>query len=79
MRFPKIIRYRKGEATTYRKSKLHPFYGVAHRADGKRRMKSIAAYSEASGLAEKKVRELAEGSKVSALTHQPAGDALAAL
>ena len=67
MRFPKLIRHRKCEATLYGKSKRYPFYRVVYRADGKRRMKSIAAYSEARDFAEMKVRELAEGSKVLAL------------
>ncbi len=79
MKFPKVIRHRKSEATIYGKSKLYPFYRVVYRADGKRRMKSIAAYAEARDFAEKKVRELAEGSKVPALTDKQAGDALAAL
>jgi hypothetical protein len=48
-----------------------------YRADGKRRMKSIAAYSEARDFADKKVRELAEGSKVPALTDKQAGDTIA--
>ncbi len=79
MRFPKLIRHRRCEATIYGKSKRYPFYRVVYRADGKRRMKSIAAYAEARDFAEKKVRELAEGSKVPALTDKQAGDALAAL
>jgi hypothetical protein len=79
MRFPKLIRHRKCEATIYGKSKRYPFYRVVYHADGKRPMKSIAAYSEARDFAEKKVRELAEGSKVPALTDKQAGDALAAL
>jgi integrase len=79
VRFPKTIRHRKSEATIYGKSKRYPFYRVVYRADGKRRMKSIAAYSEARDFADKKVRELAEGSKVPALTDKQAGDALAAL
>jgi hypothetical protein len=78
VRFPKIIRHRKSEATIYGKSKRYPFYRVVYRADGKRRMKSIAAYPEARKFADKKVHELAEGSKVPALTDKQAGDALAA-
>ena len=67
------------QATIYGKSKRYPFYRIVYRVDGKRRMKSIAAYSEARDFADAKVRELAEGSKVPALTDKQAGDALAAL
>jgi hypothetical protein len=47
VRFPKVIRHRKSEATIYGKSKRYPFYRVVYRVAGKRRMKSVAAYSEA--------------------------------
>jgi integrase len=79
VRFPKAIRHRKSEATIYGKSKRYPFYRVVCRADGKRRMKSVAGYSDARRFADKKVRELAKGSKVPVLTDKQAGDALAAL
>jgi hypothetical protein len=49
VRFPKVIRHRKSEATIYGKSKRYPFYRVVFRADGKRRMKSIPLLSRRTG------------------------------
>jgi integrase len=79
MRFPKRIRHRRAEAVIYGKSKAYPFYRLAYRVNGRRRMASFATYSEAKGEAEKKVRELAGGSQVAALSAAQARDALAAL
>jgi hypothetical protein len=70
VRFPKIIRHRKSEATIYGESKRYPFYRVVCRADGERRMKSIASYSEARHFADKKVHGLAEGYKIPALAKE---------
>jgi integrase len=79
VKFPKIITHRKLEATIYRKTKSYPFYRVAHRVDGKRRLSSFATYSEAKTAADKMLRALAKGSRAAALTSKQAADALAAL
>ena len=79
MRFPKVIRHRKAEVTIYGKKKAYPFYRVAWRVNGQRRMKHFATYGEAKTEADKKVRDLAKGSQSLALTDGQSGDALAAL
>jgi integrase len=69
-------------ATIYQKSKSYPFYRVVYYLDGRRHMKSFAAYGGKDGAkswSEAKVRELHSGSRVAALTPQQANDALAAL
>ncbi|MEO5803870.1 MAG: tyrosine-type recombinase/integrase [Verrucomicrobiota bacterium] len=78
MKFPKVIKHRKAEVTIYGKKKSYPFYRLAYRVNGKRRMKHFATYGEAKTAADKKVRELSEGSQVAALTAGQARDALAA-
>lgn len=80
MKFPKVIRHRKAEARIYGKSRLYPFYRLSYyAADGKRRLRSFATYSEALTEAERTVRDLAGGNQSAALTAKQAGDALAAL
>ncbi len=79
MKFPKVIKYRKAEATIYRKSKSYPFYRVAAYVHGKRHMASYPTYSAAKEAAEKLVRDIAAGSQAAALTTGQANDALAAL
>ncbi len=80
MRFPKRIRHR-GQvlATIYAKSKSYPAYRLAWRVAGKRRMERFQTYSEAKRRADALVKELAQGSQVTALTDKQAGDTLAAL
>ncbi len=78
MRFPKIIRHRKAEVTIYGKKPAYPFYRVAYRVDGKRRMKTFALYSEACKEADTLVKDLAIGSPVAALSPAQARDAIAA-
>lgn len=81
VRFPKTIKHRRAEATIYGKSKAYPFFRVAYHVDGKRHMKSFAAYSGVDGArqwADKKVREVAAGSKLASLSAGQASDALAA-
>jgi integrase len=77
-----MVKHRRAEAIIYGKSENYPFYRVAYRVDGKRHMKSFAIYGGEDGAkkwAEDKVRELAKGSRVAALTPSEANDALAAL
>ena len=68
MKFPKVIRHRKAEVTIYGKKKAYPFYRLAYRVNGKRRMKSFATFRETKAEADKKVRELSSGSQSLALT-----------
>jgi len=79
MRFPKRIRHR-GQvlATIYGKSKAYPAYRLAWRVTGKRRMERFQTYSEVKRRADALVKELAQGSHVTALTARQATDALAA-
>jgi hypothetical protein len=79
MKFPKVIRHRKAEVTIYGKKKNYPFYRIAYRADGKRLLVNFAKYSLALAAAEKKAKELSEGSPAAALTAAQARDALTAL
>jgi len=79
MKFPKVIRHRKAEVTIYGKKKNYPFYRIAYRADGKRLLVNFAKYSLALAAAEKKAKELSEGSPAAALTASQARDALTAL
>ena len=78
MKFPKVIRHRKAEVTIYGKKPKYPFYRIAYRVAGKRLLRNFSKYGEALKEAEKKVRELAEGSQADALTANQSRDALAA-
>ncbi len=78
MKFPKIIKHRRFEATIYRKSSRYAYYRVAYYAAGKRHIRNYRTYVEALAEAEKKVRELATGSQAAALTAVQSRDALAA-
>ncbi len=79
MKFPKTIRHRKAECKIYGKAKDYAFYRVAWRAGGQRRMKNFRTYSEAKSYADALVKELAQGSQVTALTAGQAADAMTAL
>ena len=76
MKFPKVIRHRKAEVTIYGKRESYPFYRIAYRVNGQRRMKSFATYGEAKTDAKKKARELSEGSQSLALTSKEVTAAL---
>ena len=78
MKFPKIIRHRKAEVTIYGKKPNYPFYRIAYRVAGKRHLRNYSKYGEALQEAEKKVRELADGSQAAALTAVQSRDALTA-
>ena len=68
VRFPKVIRFRRVEATIYGKTKKYPFYWLAYYVAGKRVTRSIKSYGEAKTEAERLVREIADGSQAAALT-----------
>lgn len=77
VKFPKIIRHRKAEVTIYGKKPNYPFYRLCFYASGKRRMKSFNTYAAAKAEAEKKAREMSNGSQSLALTNKEVTAALA--
>jgi hypothetical protein len=79
VRFPKVIKYRRIEATIYCKKPKYDFYGVACCVAGKRHLRHFKTYQEAKNEAERKVREIADGSQAAALNADQSRDALAAL
>jgi hypothetical protein len=79
VRFPKVIRYRRIEATIYGKRPKYPFYRLTYYVAGKRVTRHFKSYSEAKAEAERKIREIAAGSQAAALTGEQSRDALAAL
>jgi integrase len=79
MRFPMRIKHRGEKATIYGKSKAFPAYRIAWKVAGKRRMERFQTYSEAKRRADAIVRELAQGSQVTALTSGQAADAMTSL
>jgi site-specific recombinase XerD len=79
MRFPEIIKYRRFQATIYGKGKNYPYYRLAYYAAGKRHIRNFRTYGETKTEADRKVRELANGSQAAALSAQQSRDALVAL
>jgi integrase len=79
VKFPKVIRHRRFEATIYGKGKNYPYYRLAYYAAGKRHIRNFRTYGEAKTEADRKVRELANGSQAAALSAQQSRDALVAL
>jgi hypothetical protein len=79
VRFPKIIHYRRIEATIYGKKPNYPFYRIAYYVAGKRHLRNFKTYQEAKAEAERKVREIADGSQAAALNADQSRNALAAL
>ena len=80
VKFPKRIKHRgRVHATIYGKSKGRDSYRVAWQVAGKRRMASFASYSLAKRYADGLVKDLSNGSQVTALHPAQARDALAAL
>ena len=61
VRFPVIIRHRSSKAKIYRPAGKFNYYRVAYTDEGKRKMKTFAAYSEAKAEAERIVRKVAKG------------------
>jgi len=78
MRFPKTIKYREHRAVIYGKQPSYDYYRVKWKADGKWFMRSFRRYSDALAEAEKRVREVASGSKLASLTLDQADAALGA-
>ncbi len=78
MRFPKIVRHQKAEVTIYGKKKNYPFYRIIYRADGKRRMKHFAKYSDALKAAEEKAEQLWNAHPIVALSAIQTRDAITA-
>ena len=76
--FPVTVEYYEQHAKIYRPAKGFPFYRVAFKVAGKRKMLTFSSYSEAKAAAEAKVKELQKGQASSALTASQARDALAA-
>jgi integrase len=80
VKFPKRIKHRgRVLATIYAKSKGRDSYRVAWQVAGRRRMASFPSYSLAKRHADALVKDLANGSQVTALHPAQARDALAAL
>ncbi len=79
VRFPKTIHYRRIEATIYGRKPNYPFYRIAYYVAGKRHLRNFKTYQEAKAEAERKVREIADGSQAAALNADQSRDALAAL
>jgi integrase len=79
VRFPKVISYRRIEATIYGKKPNYDFYRLAYYVAGKRHLRHFKTYQEAKNEAERKVREIAGGSQAAALNADQSRDALAAL
>ena len=74
--FPVTIEHYDQRAKIYRPAKNFPFYRVAFKVAGKRRMLTFSSYGEAKEAAENKVKELHKGQQSSALSAKEAQDAL---
>ena len=80
MKFPKKLKHRgRALATIYAKKPGRPYYRLYWRVNHKTRQKEFRTYAEAKRAGDKLVRDLANGSQVTALTTGQASDALAAL
>jgi hypothetical protein len=78
MRFPKIIKHRRFDATIYGKSKNYHYYRVAYYAVGRRHIRNFKTFSEAKSEAEHIVRDLADGSQSAILSANQSRDAITA-
>ena len=74
--FPVTVEFYDQRAKVYAPAKNFPFYRVAFKVAGKRRMLTFGSYGEAKTAAEKKVKELHKGQQSSALTAKQAQNAL---
>ena len=74
--FPVKVEYYEQRAKIYRPAANFPFYRVAFKVAGKRRMLTFGSYGEAKAAAEAKVKELHKGQQSSALTAKQAQDAI---
>ncbi len=78
VRFPKRIKHRDAKAVIYGKTKLALITASRGKQMGNVKQQSFSKYGEAKAHADATVRDLAKGSKVTALTPGQARDALAA-
>jgi len=78
MRFPKLIKHRRFEATIYGKTGNYKYYRVAYYAAGKRKIRNFKTFGEAKSEAERIVRDLAQGSQSAALSAKQSRDAITA-
>ena len=62
VRFPKVIRFRRIEATICGKTPKYPLYRLACYLAGKRHVRRFKTFQAAQTEAEQKVREIADGS-----------------
>jgi len=76
VRFPVTVEFYDQRAKVYAPASNFPFYRVAFKVAGKRRMLTFGSYGEAKKAAEDKVKELHKGQQLSALTAKQAQDAL---
>jgi len=76
VKFPVTVEFYDQRAKIYAPAKNFPFYRVAFKVAGKRRMLTFGSYGEAKKTAEDKVKELHKGQQSSALTAKQAQDAL---
>jgi hypothetical protein len=53
VRFPKLIRYRRIDATIYGSKPNYPFYRIAYYVAGKRQLRNFKTYQEAKDEAER--------------------------
>ena len=66
--FPATVTHYEQRAKIYRPGANFPFYRVAFKVAGQRRMMTFASYSEAKAAAEAKVKELHNGQQAAGLT-----------
>jgi hypothetical protein len=76
VRFPVTVEFYDQRAKVYAPTKNFPFYRVAFKVAGKRRMLTFGSYGEAKKASKDKVKELHKGQQSSALTAKQAQDAL---
>jgi integrase len=76
VKFPVTVEYYDQRAKVYAPAQNFPFYRVAFKVAGKRRMLTFGTYGEAKKAAEDKVKELHKGQQSSALTAKQAQDAI---
>ena len=76
MTFPVKVEYYDQRAKVYAPAKGFPFYRIAFKVAGKRRMLTFGTYTEAKTAAEEKVKELHKVQQSSALTARQAQDAI---
>jgi len=79
VRFPKKVKYHRGEATIYGKTPKYKLYRVAYYMGGTRLWGHFKSFADAKDFAEKKAKEISDGQRSANLTSSEALDSLAAL